>query len=330
MAIYFLILLCMAVSLSPDVMDITSSSVALPSDAFMSPGMSDGLNGISIILQLLFFLLYAYFQYKLSKKLDTKYSWMAWIPLLNGVNKIWIAGKTLGWFFKWIGVAILACVIAFAGSSVAAMLAGGGVGSSVVSGTIMFLSVATMIGCLIYIMIAISHGISTRTGHGKWWTAGLMFAGWLFLPVTAVHYEKGDEVTPRPFVGWRKALLIIFGALIPILMIFGILAAALFPAMTSYLGRSRDTARMSHLGQMKVALMTYSIDNSSFPSQSTSGCFPGETLAEYMGGQIPNDPVATNIMPGCDGSDGTYAYRSGTGSDGTAYGVIGAQMEGKL
>jgi hypothetical protein len=36
----------------------------------------------------------------LSKKLDVKYSWMAWVPLLNGVNNLWIAGKTLGWFFK--------------------------------------------------------------------------------------------------------------------------------------------------------------------------------------------------------------------------------------
>jgi hypothetical protein len=194
----------------------------------------------------------------------------------------------------------------------------------------MFLGVAAMFGCIVYITIAISHGISTRTGHGKWWTAGLIFAGWLFLPVTAVHYQKGDEVTPRPFVGWKKALLIIFAIVVPIILIGGILAAAIFPAMTAYLGRSRDTARVSHIGQISVALATYSMDITGFPEQTTSGCMPAEPLATYMGGKVPNDPIPTNIMPGCDGSDGTYAYRTGTGSDGSTYAVIGAKMEGTM
>lgn len=53
----------------------------------------------------------------------------------------------------------------------------------------------------IYVFIKIYHGVSKSTGHGGWWTVGLLLANWLFLPVTAFHYEAGDEVTPRPFTG---------------------------------------------------------------------------------------------------------------------------------
>ena len=42
----------------------------------------------------------------------------------------------------------------------------------------------------LYATIALCHSISKRTGHGKWWTAGLIFVSWLFFPVTAFHYEK--------------------------------------------------------------------------------------------------------------------------------------------
>ena len=37
----------------------------------------------------------------LSKKLDVKYSWLAWIPILSFFNKLFIAGKTVGWWLKW-------------------------------------------------------------------------------------------------------------------------------------------------------------------------------------------------------------------------------------
>lgn len=286
----------------------------------MSPVMSDGVNGISIILWFLFFILYAYFQFKLSKKLDIQHSWMAWVPLLNFFNKLSIAGKTLGWFFKKIFLVwLLPIVIAWFGYSIFSWGKFAMTDTSalpIIAQILSFLTMMWIFGFIIYMSIVINHGISTRTGHGKWWTAGLIFAGWLFLPVTAIHYQKGDEVAPRPFVGWKKVLLIIFAIIVPITMVIGILAAALFPAMTTYLKRARDTARVSHIAQISTALMTYSIDNNEFPIVSTSGCFDSNTLAKYMAGVSPRDPVANNIMPGCDGTDGTYAYYTGTGSDG--------------
>ncbi len=85
------------------------------------------------------------------------------------------------------------------------------------------------------------HGISKRTGHGAWWTAGLIFAGWIFWPVTALHYEKGDETNPRPFIGWRKTVLILMGTLIPLLIILGIVAVAMLPTSKTFLDTTLDT-----------------------------------------------------------------------------------------
>jgi hypothetical protein len=182
--------------------------------------------------------------------------------------------------------------------------------SSIFSTGLSFLTMIWIIGILIYVNIKINHGVSTRTGHGKWWTVGLMFAGWLFWPVTALHYEKGDETTPRPFVGWKKVLLIIFGAIIPIIMILGIVAAALFPALTGYLSRARDTARMSHISQLSTVMAEYYVDTGVYPTTPVSGCIPITEIATYTLSTSYNDPTPTNIMPGCDGSDGTYAYRA--------------------
>ena len=54
-----------------------------------------------------------------------------------------------------------------------------------------------------------------------------------------------------------------------VIAIIGVLAAALFPAMTGYLARSRDTARVSHIGQIITALGTMFQDSDSYASGAT-------------------------------------------------------------
>lgn len=49
------------------------------------------------LFQIVIYLVYSYFQYKLSKKLDVKYSWMAWIPVLGIFNLTKIAGLSYWW-----------------------------------------------------------------------------------------------------------------------------------------------------------------------------------------------------------------------------------------
>lgn len=317
-------------------------------DVFSNTAIMDGFNGISIVLQLVFFLFYAYFQYILSKKLEVKYSWMAWIPILNFFNKLFIAGKSVSWWLKWFVLPIVLTILAWAvwWASGNEWIAGIG---------IFILVIVLVVGT-----VKLNHGISTRTGHSGWWTVGLMFAGWLFWPVTALHYEKGDEVTPRPFAGLKKGLLIFFALWFPILMIFGMIAAIIYSSKSvypqenkvtqilpsnmeesdsidisntsitnEYLKRSRDVARISHIWQISTGLSSYYADMEVYPNTPESWCFSDKVLwttYTYTTHKIV-DPAPTNITPGCDGSDGTYAYRSITGEDGISGFVIGARLE---
>ena len=306
-------------------MDMNSQSIQMThgtsfEDIFANPSIMDGFNGLSIILQLGFFLLFAYFQYMLSKKLEVKYSWMAWIPLLSFFNKLWIAWKTVNWWLKWFILPVLMMILV----GVLAWISG--------NEWIGMIGVFILVIVLVVGTVKLNHGVSIRTGHSGWWTAGLMFAGWLFWPVTALHYEKGDEVTPRPFTGWKKGLLIFFALWFPILMIFGILAAAIYPAMNGYLERSRDVARISHMWQISTGLSSYYADMETYPSTPESGCFSDKVLSSsytYTTNKLA-DPSLTNITPGCDGSDGTYAYRGHIKDGGNpAYTVIWVKMEDK-
>ena len=45
-----------------------------------------------------------------------------------------------------------------------------------------------------------------------------------------------------------------------VIAITGILAAALFPALTGYLGRARDTKKISEMRQLHTALLAYKTD----------------------------------------------------------------------
>lgn len=57
-----------------------------------------------------------------------------------------------------------------------------------------------------------------------------------------------------------------------VIAIIGILAAALFPSMTSYLKRSRDTARIANLKDITSALGAYYADKENYPDTSNQGC----------------------------------------------------------
>ena len=56
-----------------------------------------------------------------------------------------------------------------------------------------------------------------------------------------------------------------------VIAIIGILAAALFPSMTGYLKRSRDTARISNLKDITSALGAYYSDTESYPAMAVGG-----------------------------------------------------------
>jgi type II secretion system protein G len=51
-----------------------------------------------------------------------------------------------------------------------------------------------------------------------------------------------------------------------VIVIIGILAAALIPRLMSARSRANDTARKADLQQLGTALISYQVDNSSFPA----------------------------------------------------------------
>ena len=93
----------------------------------------------------------------------------------------------------------------------------------------------------------------------------------------------------------------------------GILAAALFPNMTSYLKRARDAARASDLNNIATGIAAYEIDKEILPPH-VSGCYPSQILLSQ--GYTKKDfisPSGAGYDEGC-GSSGRYAYGVSTGN----------------
>lgn len=296
-------------SLGPDA-GIQMTHGVSAADIFAWVGISTGI----IIFYLGLWVFYGYCYYTLSKKMNLKYAWMAFIPLLQYFNILFIAGKTLWWFskhilFPAIGLIWLWFWLSFSVSEYFIAL--------VVIGYIwLFVS-----------YIRVKHGVSVRTGHGKWWTVGLLFWSWILVPVTAFHYEPGDEINPRPFSGWRKWVLIILSGFFVFLIPLGILAAALFPSMTWYLQASRDAARVAQIHSLSTWLDMYFADHEKYPDTDPSGCIPMTDLQNYMSSRV-TDPSPWRLMNRCDGTNGqSYAYRKYTDSDGKEHYVVGVKME---
>lgn len=94
-----------------------------------------------------------------------------------------------------------------------------------------------------------------------------------------------------------------------VIAIIGILAAALFPSMTGYLKRSRDTARTAALKDISTSLGAYYSDKELYPNPA-SGCVDNTVLdTSYMPKGVPLDPV-TAYDNGC-GANKKYGYGTG-------------------
>ncbi len=111
----------------------------------------------------------------------------------------------------------------------------------------------------------------------------------------------------------------------------GVVSAALFPTMASYLTRSRDAARISHLKDISTALGAYYADNGKYPDPTPGGCVPSDALTlgkySYMPRGMPVDPNHL-ITPGCSGEGGmTYAYRVLSDASGIQHFILSALLE---
>ena len=98
-----------------------------------------------------------------------------------------------------------------------------------------------------------------------------------------------------------------------VIAIIGILAAALFPSMTSYLKRSRDAARVAHTKDISTAVGAFFSDKERYPDAQVAGCVntgsANGLTTNYLPKGLPIDPT-TSKDNGC-GPTGNYGYGSG-------------------
>lgn len=96
-----------------------------------------------------------------------------------------------------------------------------------------------------------------------------------------------------------------------VIVIIGILAAAIFPKLWSARGRANDVARKADLSQTATAIVAYQIDHGSFPTWSWALINIKENLISAGINSIPSDPntsrsfswIGTSII-----TDGQYGY----------------------
>ena len=83
-----------------------------------------------------------------------------------------------------------------------------------------------------------------------------------------------------------------------VIVIIGILAAALIPRLASARGRANDTARKADLQQIASALVAYQIDHGSFPL--TGGALSGinDKLISAGMSSVPTDPNSSRSFSG--------------------------------
>ncbi len=97
-----------------------------------------------------------------------------------------------------------------------------------------------------------------------------------------------------------------------VIAIIGVLAAALFPAISGYLSRSRDTARVSHVGQIMTAASALFLDKGSYDlvmSGTTNACVSNAALGIYMGWSTPVDKNKTHCGVANSYGAGTWLTR---------------------
>jgi prepilin-type N-terminal cleavage/methylation domain-containing protein len=94
-----------------------------------------------------------------------------------------------------------------------------------------------------------------------------------------------------------------------VIIIVGILIAALLPRLIGSQARARDTARAAHLNQIGQAVALYTTDNSTV---AFSGCSSSASLNSYLATR-PTDPTSQTVpTAGC--AAGEYPiYRTSGG-----------------
>ena len=95
-----------------------------------------------------------------------------------------------------------------------------------------------------------------------------------------------------------------------VIVIIGILAAALIPRLMSARGRANDTARKADLQQLATAMISYQIDKGILPATPWSVDTMKKALTDAGLSGIPSDPDSSAAFSGINatGTAGEYMY----------------------
>ena len=97
-----------------------------------------------------------------------------------------------------------------------------------------------------------------------------------------------------------------------VIVIIGILAAAIIPRLNSARGRANDVARKADLNQVATALITYQLDKGGFLATGTTIDNISDVLIEWWMTSIPKDPANQSLFSGVTMTNATpwnYAYK---------------------
>jgi prepilin-type N-terminal cleavage/methylation domain-containing protein len=118
-----------------------------------------------------------------------------------------------------------------------------------------------------------------------------------------------------------------------VIAIIGILAAALFPSLTAYLAKGRDTARAANVKEIVTALSTALVDqNGVAPASSTTNCADLSGALQTYLPKFPKDPIATGRGVTNCGTQGFYGYGTGVvnGQNSTAVSAVFESASGGI
>lgn len=90
--------------------------------------------------------------------------------------------------------------------------------------------------------------------------------------------------------------------MIIVISVIGILVASMYPQITLYLARGRDTERISGIKQLSVAVTAYQVKNQILPAWTGTNnkCINQILLSAFYLQKFPVDSIVTKIHWSCD------------------------------